>query len=224
MLGMLLLGGCAPVQRVDTARSLRASSPGAATVNAAAGHVSAKSLVLTAADYPEGWETQARPQDHAGVESAKRMAHCFGFRDPDLAETADAEGVYASRPGGGQAHSSAVIYRTERDARDDVLIVDRHNFVSCSSGEIKRIVQERGGLLVSVNFYRLPTAQYGDETRATRTVFAVTFPGSPVVVTYYADTIEIGAGRTVLDLSLSGPSPFEPEVESALLAKLASKL
>ncbi len=193
-------------------------------VNVAADKAKARTLLLRPSDLPATWK--AMPAQRTSEDKTDELAACLGRPSPATYTTADIDSPDFSL-GNAEASSRAELVRTVEDFRADVAAASGPKFIPCvkstATASFRRQLQAQGVSLQSLSVERLQVARYGQFSMGLRMTMKVMAQGQHAII--YIDSILLGKERIELSTSFSKVDrPFDPALESALLAKLGGRL
>jgi hypothetical protein len=184
----------------------------------------AAKLVLTAADFPPGWQSAPHTDSPQGKAFGAQLAACVGR--PNLA--ADTPGHVDSpdftQPGIQQhAASSAVDFApTAGSAREDLAAIRGPKFVPCLKEAVGKAAATLGGAVRSVDVQPVPIATFGDATLRFHMAAAVSAAGQSVTAFFDIALFLKGTAEGTATLTSVG-QPVDPAVVDSVLAKLGAR-
>ncbi|HEY5985628.1 MAG TPA: hypothetical protein VIV12_04485 [Streptosporangiaceae bacterium] len=194
-------------------------------MNVAADEAKARTLLLRSSDFPADWKSRAGRS--APEEPRQELASCLGRPVPDTYTTARIGSPLFSL-GTAEAGSSAQLVRTIEDFRADMAAYSGPTFIPCIKSTLvdsfRRQVEPQGGSLQSLTVEPLQAPRYGQISVGFRVTAKARAPQGQRL-TVYTDYILLGKERIELWATFFNvDQPFEPALESTLVAKLGSRL
>jgi len=227
VLACALTVGAVPACGGQQARPATGASAAASTTpgNAAADEAKARTLLLRSSDFPAGWKSRAGRS--TPEEPRQELASCLGRPVPDTYTTAGMDSPGFSL-GDAVARSRAQLVRTVEDFRADMAAYGGPKLRPCVKRGLvdssRRQERPQGGSLRSLSVEPLQAPRYGQISVGYRVTAKVRAPEGQRL-TFYADYILLGKERIELwAVFVNVDQPFDPALESALVAKLGSRL
>jgi hypothetical protein len=201
------------------------SGPAAATSSAstASDPATAGMLLLASSDFPAGWTATAHQRDASQTASDQEQAACLGISAPSATHTTvDIDSPDFSL-GNAQASDRVEIVRTVGDFTTDVAAVRSAKFLPCMKNQLAKAMQDQGMSVVSATVASFTVPDYGEFSAGLRATLLLKVQGHPVSL--YLDLVLLGKERVELTAAFTNAStPFDPELEHTLLARLGARL
>lgn len=198
------------------------SAEGEASVSlVAADQARARRIVLQLGDFPPGWRATPNEDDQD-----EDVTKCFEWDASGLVVTGRAESDDFERGSSTGATSLAAVYESAADAERAYGQIADGRFADCVV-EFLSGQSDDDVTVTDVDVGRLSFPALGDESDARQIQLTVEPAGqeTSLTLTAYADLITIRRDRTVAFLVFADVlSPFSPETETELAAKVARRM
>ena len=216
-------------------KSTQASGSTSTTLAAAGDSADARPLLLTLADLPTGWRTNATADAQADAKLAAAMLSCLKETDVDIF---DAGGRHTSRahspafgsPDGLSITDEVVLSRSDARSTASLAVVQRANFAGCLAAFVNNTFKTTlagdpsaaGATVGEVKVDTLPPPA-GADSVAYRVTVPVTLNGQARTLSF--DDVFLRHGRATAVLSLNGTGgPFPADVANHVIAAQGAHL
>jgi hypothetical protein len=174
----------------------------------------ARTLVLRSSDFPAGWKSTPADRGQSGTpgQYPSNVDTTANIDSPDF------------RMGNAAATSNARIAKPGEDFSVDAAFIGSSRFAAILKHEFaKGIDDDPGASLQSLTVARRPIPAHGGFSVGYRVTMRLKAHG--LFVSLYTDVVWLQNGRIAVWVVLANfDRPFDPDLETALLAKLGARL